>query len=1328
MKRFAKTILIALPIILLGLALFAVWLGGTEEGAKVFFRLVSRVAPVTIEARSVEGKLLGELRLGGMRVRLKEKDIHIEHLHLDWLPHGLLNGRLLVRELALLRVRVKDDSPPSEKEPGIAWPKVSESAARFEARIELLKVEDLVYRHREASPVAISGFSAAVGWRDGVLSLDNLAVSAPAGRVSGRLLAGLLRPSLRTDLEAIPVRPPAGIDRLSLHARLLPGRAQELISGTVSVSGLSGEAEKVKAAGEIGLTGTSVNFRRLRLTRPGRSGTLTGTGTLTITGAEPVLRMKAEIAGLDLEPELGVQTDITGRADFAGSRTAYRGDFAMRNRGGGWREGSVSAAFSGDGSGVRLTAVEGSLLDGTVKGTMEIGWREGITTKGAFQARRINPSRVDSRFRGVINADLAGHAERAPSGAIRGGATGTILDSIFQDEPFVGEIAADIDGKDVTVKRLAVRGKGFNVAAAGNTAKRLNFSAKVSDLAGLLPGSKGEFSADGWFRRRGRYPEGEVTGSGRHIAVAGLSISTAAASAVIGTGNDPSVTIRARLIGASFGQLAADSVTFDMDGTVGAHTLRSAVDSPDASVLVALQGGYGGKGWQGNIVRLQGRDAGGPWQLRKPAPLALSPERILLSDLELNGVGGERLRCSGDLALTSRSGRIAADWQELLLARVNPWLQGIELNGATSGVLDVNLISRERFTAVGELSAAGTLTHQGRRFDARGAKLKVDWREKGLDGLLQVGLADGGTLEGQFSSPSPPRFAVPAAGEADIRWSAVNTALLRPWLPAGMVLDGRLAGRVTAKLLPGKRFDMLGKTTLTGGTVVMENASGRLSTAIRALEATWAWREKGLRGGISLEMSNWGNSRGEFLLPVPARLPVLLDRHSPMQAHVTGNVRELGIITAFFPGLVQETHGEMAYDLHAGGTPAAPKLGGDLRLSKAGAYVPSAGIRISDLQLKAILANDRIIIETLRAVSGPGYLNASADIVMRDRKVVGYSGMVKGEKFEALNLPELRGLINPTITFSGTGEKAEVTGEVLVPELRVTGETPQAPVQPSKDVILTDAPEQERGRRLAVAVKVAIKLGEHVTVKAKGIDAQFGGGVELSGDDIDKLISKGEIKVLKGRYKAYGIDLEITRGRIFYAGGPLEEPTLDILALRTVEEVKAGVAVGGTVQAPTVKLYSEPSMPDVDIVAYMVLGHPLGQSGEQASLVSKAAGALLSAGQSVALQDQLKSRLGLSTLEVQTGGEKETGYMGYKPLTVGPSGRATPAASSGDISQTVLTVGKYLTPKLYVSYGRSLFTGNNLFRLRYDISRQWQIETQTGAESGADLYYKIDFE
>ncbi len=262
---------------------------------------------------------------------------------------------------------------------------------------------------------------------------------------------------------------------------------------------------------------------------------------------------------------------------------------------------------------------------------------------------------------------------------------------------------------------------------------------------------------------------------------------------------------------------------------------------------------------------------------------------------------------------------------------------------------------------------------------------------------------------------------------------------------------------------------------------------------------------------------------------------------------------------------------------------------------------------------------------------------------------------------------------------------------------------------------------------LDLDVQIRVLLGDQTFVKVAGIDAQLSGAIDLSFRSLDSITSKGEIKVVKGRYRTYGVNLEIVRGRLFFAGGPLDSPSLDFLALRTIGSVRAGVTVAGILQKPVIKLYSEPAMPDVDVLAYIVLGHPFGSNGEQASLMTQAAGALLTSGQAEILQDKIKNYLGLSTLEIQGGVGETTSSMGYKPLQVTPPG-AEPAEQRAGITDTVLTVGKYLTPQLYISFGKSLFTGSNLFRLRYDIFKQWQIETQTGGgESGVDLYYKLEF-
>jgi translocation and assembly module TamB len=61
------------------------------------------------------------------------------------------------------------------------------------------------------------------------------------------------------------------------------------------------------------------------------------------------------------------------------------------------------------------------------------------------------------------------------------------------------------------------------------------------------------------------------------------------------------------------------------------------------------------------------------------------------------------------------------------------------------------------------------------------------------------------------------------------------------------------------------------------------------------------------------------------------------------------------------------------------------------------------------------------------------------------------------------------------------------------------------------------------------------------------------------------------------------------------------------------------------------------------------------------------------------------------------------------------------------VAGSMVTIGKYLTPELFICFGQSLFTNTSQARLRYNISRRWEFESVLGEESGADLYYKIEY-
>lgn len=375
---------------------------------------------------------------------------------------------------------------------------------------------------------------------------------------------------------------------------------------------------------------------------------------------------------------------------------------------------------------------------------------------------------------------------------------------------------------------------------------------------------------------------------------------------------------------------------------------------------------------------------------------------------------------------------------------------------------------------------------------------------------------------------------------------------------------------------------------------------------------------------------------------------------------------------------------------------------GRATLSRAAAYLPAAGIRLEEIELRAVLAGTAIRVETLKVRSGAGSLTGSATVNLEKWRIARYDAAVAGKDFLSLDLPEVRLLTSPDLSVEGTTRRLKVRGEIRVPEMEVRGRQRPPPVPRSGDVVIIDAKEPSRKTPpLSLDVSVKVVLEKHVLVKAQGVDARLEGGLTLQSDEKERMIARGEIRVAQGTYAVRGIRLTITRGSLLFAGTPVDRPTLDVRAVRTVGEVKAGVEVAGTLQRPIVKLYSEPPLDDTDILSYIVLGHPLGQQKEQAEPLMLAASALLPFGQSATLQDRLKRRFGFDVLEVKSAG--------------------------GDAAGSVVTIGKYLNPRLYLSYGRSIFTGTNEYGVRYEFRKRWQLESKFGEEGGVDLFYKIEF-
>jgi translocation and assembly module TamB len=959
--------------------------------------------------------------------------------------------------------------------------------------------------------------------------------------------------------------------------------------------------------------------------------------------------------------------------------------------------------------------VKGQWLNGTLTGSLGLDLREGW--QGDLSGRALDPAGLDAAGKGLLNFDLKGSG-RGPRTAVQA----VLLQSRLHGQALDGRLSLLREGEEVTLSSLFLRGRGFEVTASGRLSQKIQLEARIRNLALLLPGTRGSLQAKGWGRRAQGAFTFELAGQGRGLAAYGGRLDQVAFQTLL----DDRLALELTLEGLTLGRFQARSLGLKAQGTVARHQIQAALQTREAQVRLALSGGYAQGAWAGTLASLAGQDRSGPWTLQAPVALEGAPGRFRIGAFQLQGHGPERLGGSARLLLNPLRGEVSAAWDSLDLGRLRSWVASLQVQGATSRKASATFLADGRVALSTRVQAQGSLTAGGRTWVLEGAHLEAAGDDRGLQGTLDLRLAGGGGLEARLAAPGPVRLALPPGGSLDLAWKDLDPIWARPWLPAGIAVEGRFSGKAQGKVQQDRSFSLSGQAGLAQGRIHGASPEGEVEMVLGGTTLAWTWSGATLKGQLELALAEHGGVKGTFQVPVAARWPLALDRQGPLQATLAGSLQEKGLLGAHLPALAQETQGKLDLDLRLQGTPGAPDLTGRVVLSGAGAYLPGAGIQVRDVRATALFAKDLIKLQDVHAASGPGALDGSAEFHLAGTRLVSWQGTLNGKDFQAVAFPELDAQASPALTLEGGPGRLQVRGEVLLPRMKINGEPDHGLQTASPDVrVLGRTAAVAKPFPLALDARIKLRFGDHVLVSTGQIDARLGGELLLVFSNPEAVQSQGQIQVVQGRFKTYGVDLDITRGRLYYAGGPLAEPTLDVLAIRQVGEVKAGVTVTGPLTAPVTALYSDPAMPDEDKLSYIVLGHALGAAGgEGADLLGRAAGYLISKGQSAVLQDKLKSRLGLSTLDIRTTPGEDPRLMGYKPLV---SSSAAANAEAVPAAQAMMTLGKYLTPRLYVSYGRSLFTGGNLFLLRFDLQKHVQAEAQTGAESGVDLYYKLEF-
>ncbi|MBF4558028.1 translocation/assembly module TamB [Pseudomonas sp. p50] len=725
----------------------------------------------------------------------------------------------------------------------------------------------------------------------------------------------------------------------------------------------------------------------------------------------------------------------------------------------------------------------------------------------------------------------------------------------------------------------------------------------------------------------------------------------------------------------------------------------------------------------------------------------LNALQVRLGDNSINGKGSLHQKLAGQIDI--KMPRLAQLWPQLrgqLNGRVDVagtlkapqgklGLQGTQLafqdNRLQSLNLDATLDSAQRAkidlkgsgiqagdTSLGTLTASGQgdIKNQKLSLDLQGPQLKLalgldgalgkgNWRGRLARGDIQAGgqdwklqgpaklerLADGKInfgahcwMSGQASLCGEDQRLMP---EPKLRYHLKQFPIdsLAQWLPKDFAWKGRLNADLQLDL-PASGPN--GQITLdaSGGTLRVREKDQWLDFPYQTLLLTSKLTPKRIDTDLNFVGQKLGELRVQAQInPIPA--------NKPLSGNFRLNGLDLSVARPFLP-MVEKLTGRLNGSGTIAGTLMAPLVNGNLLLSNGEVSGPELPMEIQALQLQAVIAGETVQVNGgwKSGKAGQGSLNGN--IAWGQALVVDLA--LKGSQLPVTVEPYAKLEVAPDLKISMKDDELAIAGKVLVPKGDITvRELPPSTVKVSNDTVIVGQQTEEGKPPIAMKMDIDVVVGEDkLSFAGFGLTANLQGHVHI-GDNMD---TRGELWLNDGRYRAYGQRLTVRRARLLFAG-PIDQPYLDIEAIRQTDDIIAGIRLSGSAEQPTTQIFSEPAMSQEQALSYLVLGRPLSTNGEDNNMLAQAALGLGLMGSS-GVTSGLAKNLGIQDFQLDTEG----------------SGNETSVVASGNISE-----------KLSLRYGVGVFEPANTIALRYKLSKKVYLEAAGGVASSLDIFYKRDF-
>jgi len=402
------------------------------------------------------------------------------------------------------------------------------------------------------------------------------------------------------------------------------------------------------------------------------------------------------------------------------------------------------------------------------------------------------------------------------------------------------------------------------------------------------------------------------------------------------------------------------------------------------------------------------------------------------------------------------------------------------------------------------------------------------------------------------------------------------------------------------------------------------------------------------------------------------------------------------------------------FDMRLDGPFALSSISGQVRVNGARLSLPSLRNALTDIDATVILTGDSAAIRVASAVASGGRVSAQGRIGLN----LPFSTDVALELVDVkITDPQLyETTMNGALALSGAiSDNLSIAGqivlgrsEILVPStgigsfgemLEIVHINEPADVRQSRQyagILGASTGEGSSGGR-GIGLDVKIIAENRIFVRGRGLDAELGGQLQLTGTTAD-IIPQGRFELIRGRLDILGKRLTLEEGSATLQGNLI--PRLRLVARTVSDDITLFVIVEGPADAPEINFVSEPELPDDAVLARLLFGRDINTiSAFQAVQLASAVATLAGRG-GIGIVERLRKNFGFDDLDLATGSD----------------------------GGTSLRLGKYISENIYTDVEIDS-DGQSRINLNLDLTPTTILRGQAGTDgsTGIGIYFEKDY-